>query len=887
MKKNLLFVLGLFISLINYAQETPPEVSRFLQVNTYNGGQLSHLVTDQVNNSYMTGVANGENFSFDGYNIKPIGNDDMFVIKTNANGQNQWLKTINSGKKGIIKPTKSYISGSGELFVTGSFDGTITFAGKTVSSATSGFFVVKYGVDGSEKWISTFLYNVVDMSFSGTDIFVAENYKIFKINNDDGSIDKSRDLSGVQFKINALYSDILNSGLFIGGVSNLTTTIDGIPLELNKGTILRGDYHSFIFSELAKFEVSDVSGVSEIFDLKMLADRSLAVVGLSSGATSFKNKMGQTSSANNSGNYSGSGYYFFTARIAPDFSSLNWFRTSTKLDQVRFSPNNNGLDALEIFAYDLSNFRVLFKRKTATGLQCTYPNGWVDYDQGFVKLFNYEYTNGLDNPSIDTWSDTFTNGFLTYNGYGVQRYDKTSLFWITGINGGFQKRKTDSEFGTLSSNYIKHTGTDGSLISYSHQCQKANYFGLFTNYSIGIGNQNNTCSDVISKIAPSGKPIWKSQLINAKRQDQTIYARYANVADNNTLGETVFVSQFTNQARFLDNNNVETDFTRQDNNLSNYVNLITNTNANGTLKWAKKLEPISASGNIHYTSVVYDNNQNVIVAGFTNDTFLMDDVAYNFNKKKVLFLMKLDANTGNVIFSKQFSDLDAYMMNLDTDNDNNIYLNFEPILENWGATSYSFGSVSVPMSESTNHLFLKFDSNGNTLLGKNFYENNTSSDYNYSWPFSLKFDGSNFIISGTMYTQNYTSYKGIDGQTYTNPYPSYNMSDFIAKLDKSGNIIWHKPIYSNRGISQNKTDVDELGNVYYYLGAKDKINIDGNETQLDTFDYSANLVKLSETDGSLKYLKNLGTHKNLMYNSSLSVLKNDILSFSGNADKTR
>ena len=113
MKKNLFFVLGLIFNLILNAQETPPEVSRFLQVNTYNGGQLSHLLSDQNNNSYMTGIANGTNFSFDGYNIAPVGSDDMFVIKTNATGQNQWMKTMNAGKKGVVKPTNTYLNGFG------------------------------------------------------------------------------------------------------------------------------------------------------------------------------------------------------------------------------------------------------------------------------------------------------------------------------------------------------------------------------------------------------------------------------------------------------------------------------------------------------------------------------------------------------------------------------------------------------------------------------------------------------------------------------------------------------------------------------------------------------------------------------------------------------
>ena len=877
MKKNLFFVLGLIFNLILNAQETPPEVSRFLQVNTYNGGQLSHLLSDQNNNSYMTGIANGTNFSFDGYNIAPVGSDDMFVIKTNATGQNQWMKTMNAGKKGVVKPTNTYLNGFGELFVSGSFEGKITFGNQTITSESNKFFIAKYGTDGAEKWISSFSSAVVDISLAQTDVFVAENTKIFKINGDDGTVLASRDMSGYQLKINTLQADILNIGVFVGGISNLTTTLDGISLEQNRAFVLRGNYNSLVFSESSQFTLTDSFGASEVFDIKLLSDRSIAVVGLSSGVTSFKNNVGITSQVNNPSNYSGNGYYFFVAKIAPSFSSLNWFRISTKIEQQRFSPYNNNLDALEIFSYDISNFRVLYKRKIANGINSTYPNGWVDYEQGFVKLFNFEYETGLSNPAISTWSDTFTTGFLTYNGNGVQRYDKTSLFWVTGINGGFQKRKTETELGSLSSNYIKHTGTDGSLINYNYHCGKTNYFGA-------IINNLGTCSDILSKTAPDGKLVWKSQ-INATSQTDVYASRTSDLADTNGSGENVVVSQFTHNAEFVDNSNVKSNFGRH-NNIFNYVSLITNTNSNGTLKWAKTLEPTSVDAKIKYTSVTYDNNGNVVLAGVTNDTFLVDDLAYNFNKKEVLFLMKLDANTGQVLFAKQFTDMGAYMLNLDTDNENNIYLSYEPMLYNQTTGFYNFGSVQVPISASDlNHFFIKFDSNGNTLLGKNFYANNSATDYDYSWPLSLKFDGTDFIISGEMYSQNKTSYKGIDGQIYTNPYPTYNISDFIAKVDKSGNLIWHKPIFANNRIHQNKADVDDLGNVYYYFGGLGKINIDGNETQLDNANYSAGLLKLSATDGVLKYIKNVGVHKNYLYNSSLSVLQNDILSFSGNADK--
>ncbi len=888
MMKNLFLFAGLLFCFFTRAQDTPPEVSRFLQVNTYNGGQLSHLISDQNNNAFMTGVTNGKNFSFDGYNIMPVGIDDMFVIKTNETGQNQWLKTVNAGSKGIIKPNKSYLNSNGELYVTGSFTGTITFASNTITSTALGNFIMKFGSDGSEKWIfeTSLLVNDLTALTSTEEIFAVSNYDIYRINDNSGLIKNTKSFASEQFKMNAIIASPIQGYVYVAGVPRLSGSVDGIAVEQNVGAILRGNF-AFTFSESMQFPVSDFYPNSEVFDLQFLSDASIAVVGLSSGATTLKNNAGTIYQATNSSDYNGNGYYTFVAKINPGFSDAAWFRTSSKVGNVRFSSTNNYLDVLEIFNFDIfpnvsTNFRVLLKLKNTISVTYTLPSGYVNTDNGKVVLFNCEYLSGLHNSNIDIWSDYSQNGYLAYNGNGVQRYDKTSLFSVAGSPNSqlyYRKNKTETDFGSLSSNYIKHTGTDGSLISYAYQCGKTNYFGSEINNFITPPSLGVVCSDIISKIAPNGNVVWKSQLIGTTQYESNP-SWNANVADTNASGENVLVSQFLNNVQFVDNNNVTTDFTRQNMTVSNYANLITVTDADGTLKWAKKLEPATEGQRIRYTSVAYDNNGNVILAGTTDDTFLIDDIAYNFNKNKILFLMKLDATTGNILFAKQFTDMDAYMINLDTDNENNIYLSFEPIPAQI-VTSYSFGSVSVALGD-VNHLFLKFDSNGNTILGKNYYADNASGDYNYSWPNSFKFDGTDFIISGEMYSTNKMTYKGIDGQIITNPYTAYNLSGYIAKVDKSGNVIWHKPIFANNRIIQNKADIDELGNVYYYFGVLDKINIDGTETTFDASNRSAALLKISANDGTLKYLKNLGIHKNYLYNGSLSVLQNNILSFSGN-----
>ena len=877
-----------------FAQDTPPEVSRFLQLNTYNGGQLSHVISDVNNNTFMSGIANGENYSFEDYSFKPVGHDDMYLIKTSQTGQNLWLKTVNAGSNGVISLVKTYVNLGGEIFVTGSFKGSITFANTTVYSNDNTYFILKFDSNGSEKWITSFPTAIVDITWIDQDVFAASPHGLFRINDNDGLITANRVFAETQIKINTIEKSITEIGkLYIGGIGKTSGTIDNIAIVENTGTILYGNYN-FEFSSSAQFEVA--VGASEVFDIETLNDGSIAVVGLSSDVTKIEGSTGLIFDANNFGNFDGRGFYVLTAKLSPTLTSADWFRTSTKpLSGVAYNPTRNVIDALEIFPYksmgsSTNNFKVLLKKNTGYGGNYELPNGISFSDTQDGILYNCEYSDGTSN--IAEYSTIMPLGFVTINSNGfIIKFHKRTFFSVSGLlnpEPNFIKLKTDTDFGSLASNYIKHIGTDGSLISYAYQCGKTNYFGMEINNTDASNFPTEiNCSDIISKIAPNGHPIWTSQLIGTT-QSGFQPSHYANTADTNSAGENVMVSQFTDEMKFLDNDLVETNFTRQNTTISNYVTLIANTNSDGSLKWAKKIEPTLAGMAITYASVAYDDNRNVVIAGTTRSAYLIDDVAYNYNNNYVVFVAKLDAVTGNVLFMKQFLDIHAPMLNLDIDNENNIYLAFEPYIDEWGTTSYNFGTVTVQLSDSgNNYLFLKFDTNGNALLAKNYYEDSASEDYNYSWPLSLKFDGTDFIITGEMYSQTGADYIGIDGEIYNNPYPTNNLSDYIAKVDKSGNVLWHKPIFANNRLTHTKPDIDELGNVYYYLGINDKLNLNGQETLFTSIanKRDAALIKLSGLDGSTKYINNLGLHESYFYGAGVSVLQNDIVSLSGNIDK--
>lgn len=894
MRNKLLLFVSLLFNLIVFAQINPPDVSRFLQINTYNGGQLSHVISDINNNTYMSGIANGENYSFDDYSFEPVGHDDLYLIKTSPSGQNLWLKTVNAGTNGVIGSVKTYINSVGEIFATGSFKGSITFSNTTVDSEVNSYFILKYNSSGSEKWITTFASKIVDISFGDQEVFAASSHSLYVINENDGSLNRNRDFEESLLKINTIEKSTSEAGkLYIGGICNTSGVVDNLNLIKNTGFILYGNL-DFEFSFSASFNPDVVNDVSEVYDIKTLDDGSIGVVGLSNGLTKFEGSTGIISDVNNPENYMGRGYYLFTAKISQTLITPDWFRTSTQPDGF-FRPTFNLLDELEIFPYksigaSTNAFKVLFKKKQGYGRSYMLPNGITVNDKEDGILFNCEYSDGSSNSS--QYSYTMPLGFVTINANGMMlSYHKNSIFSVSSLMNpepNFVKHKNDSNFGSLTSQYIKHVETDGSLISYTYQCGKTNYFGLQINNtdSSNFPAEIN-CSNILSKIAPNGQTVWTSQLIGTS-QSRMYPSRYGNIADTNSEGENVIVSQFIDEMKFVDNNSVETNITRQNNTISNYITLIANTNSDGSLKWAKKIEPTLERQAITYSSVTYDDNGNVIIAGSARSAYLIDNVAYNYNNNTILFLAKLDAATGNVLYMKQFSDIEAAMFNLEIDDENNIYLAFEPYIYEWGITSYNFGTVEVQLSDSgNNYLFLKFDTNGNTLLAKNYYEDSALEDYSYSWPLSLKFNGTDFIISGEMYSETQTEYKGMDGQIYPNPYPTYYLSDYIAKVDKSGNVLWHKPIFANNRLIQNKPDIDEFGNVYYYLGINGKINLNGQETLFTTVtnQRDAALIKLAGMDGGTKYIDNLGLHESYLYEAGVSVLQNDIVSLSGNIDK--
>src|SRR4030095_4368411 len=115
-------------------------------------------VDQETGNVYTTGVFSGT-VDFDPgtgtFNITSIGDNDIFILKSNTNGHFIWAKSLG----GVINDAGFSIAvdASGDIYVTGQFSRTIDFnSGEGLSTLTSAgsvdIFVLKLDNSGNIIW---------------------------------------------------------------------------------------------------------------------------------------------------------------------------------------------------------------------------------------------------------------------------------------------------------------------------------------------------------------------------------------------------------------------------------------------------------------------------------------------------------------------------------------------------------------------------------------------------------------------------------------------------------------------------------------------------------------------------------------------------------------
>jgi len=364
-----------------------------------------------------------------------------------------------------------------------------------------------------------------------------------------------------------------------------------------------------------------------------------------------------------------------------------------------------------------------------------------------------------------------------------------------------------------------------------------------------------------SKIGVNGLPVWNAILTNAENGNVLNGSSdFACVDANDNLFIICKPNSLT--ATFEDALGNIFDFT------GDKYKLI-KIDKNGKLLWNKDYTA-SNSG------IRLDNAGDVYLFG--------NNFSINNLPEKSLAIVKINGQNGNEIFTKNDFNLNAYQFIPAFDDNNNLYIFTEPIT-NSTDNVFSTGTLNIMLNAyQTNSILLKFDSSGNPIFGKNFFQNASSSSFSYIN--DVKFDGTDLVVSGNLITDKTKPFVGMDGTQIPNIYTKF-YAGLIAKIDINGNVKWEKDLQSSQSLqTEMYTNIalDEQKNIYAYITYKGLIHFNNVEY---TFGNSLENKVISKFggDGSLKYFKSVDNTGNAFqgrkYYNSIDVISNDTFNILG------
>jgi hypothetical protein len=127
---------------------------RFESTESTSGYYLSGLAVDGSGNVVVSGGFKGA-MDLGGGNLVSAGGFDTFLANYNASGAYQWSKRIGNTDDDFVGGPS--VDGSGNVFVTGSFQSTVNVGGgNLVSAGDYDIFLAKYNASGAHQWSRRF-----------------------------------------------------------------------------------------------------------------------------------------------------------------------------------------------------------------------------------------------------------------------------------------------------------------------------------------------------------------------------------------------------------------------------------------------------------------------------------------------------------------------------------------------------------------------------------------------------------------------------------------------------------------------------------------------------------------------------------------------------------
>jgi len=157
MKANLSFkiLIAIFIFLLNFSIINAQTLQWAKQIKSANNVVGSSVAVDASGNVYTVGYFDGTadfNPTGTAYNLTTAGWDAVFITKFDASGNFVWAKQFSSSGTDNYGQSIA-VDVSGNVFITGTFTGTVNFGtGNLISAGNNDIFIIKLTTAGTISW---------------------------------------------------------------------------------------------------------------------------------------------------------------------------------------------------------------------------------------------------------------------------------------------------------------------------------------------------------------------------------------------------------------------------------------------------------------------------------------------------------------------------------------------------------------------------------------------------------------------------------------------------------------------------------------------------------------------------------------------------------------
>jgi hypothetical protein len=759
------------------------------------------ITVDLNNNIYVTGCFKGTvDFDPNGgtLNLTSGGLMDMFIVKLSSTGIFLWAKSMGSSENDCGQSITT--DASGNLYLTGWFDGTVDFdpnAGvvNLVSQGTTDVVITKLDSDGNLIWAKSIGSSGYEFGYK---IEIDESNNVYVAGGFENTVDF--DPNGGVFELlcngstDVFILKLNSSGNFIWAKSFGSLDYDNafsLALDASKNVYITG-----VFRGTVDFDPN--SGVSNITSQ---ASSSLFISKLDSlGNYVWAGSIDGSQSINNASDIVADNFGYIY--LAGDFSQgpsdfdpnggefllypYNSFSQDVficKLSQTSCAtPNppsnilgNNNVSSGASETYSVTN------DPTATSYIWTLPSGWsgtsttnsinvTTGSTGGVISVAAQNSCGNSSPSILTISTTIPSGSENHE-------------WTWAKSSG----------NTFAAQYAMNTVTDTEDNAYvtGHFNSSTLIFGGITLNKVGSGT-----SIYIAKYNSDGSVAW-AKTAGGSNQNSESWDIDIDASNNVYIMGTFSSPTITFESTTLTHTGNGSDI------------FIAKYDSNGNLIWAKEID---------YTSTLFlydidvDLNGNIFIGGsFSIDPITIGSTTLLSNANTHPFIAKFDTN-GNALWAKAPQNSTSYA-NWGTAITSDIYGNvyFTGQYNASSSDPFIIDGISLPYTNFKKHIFLvKYDPSGNFSWVKTFggTTNISSSDY----PHGLTCDSQgNLIMIGAMRSESLS----FDAITITNSNNNnINPEIFLVKFDESGNSLWAKTAGGLASDAGHRIATDEFDNLY-------------------------------------------------------------------------